>query len=291
MWTLTELAASGVRFSFPGRPDTTRSGLPRPTLEANYIPRERYDQAFALVREGLQRGDTFLVNLTFPTPVRLSDSLASVYENSQAKYRILYPDHFVCFSPETFVTIDAGGYLETRPMKGTAPDTPAGREYLLNSPKEVAEHATIVDLMRNDLSRIAREVRVTEYRYLRSIDTAAGGLLQTSTRLGGRLPSDWRSSLGHYLLALLPAGSVSGAPKPATLDLIRRAEPGPRGYYCGIGGYFDGETLDSCVLIRYLEEENGTHLFRSGGGVTARSTAEEEYAELCAKIRIPLRER
>lgn len=279
----------GVRFHFPRRPDRPPCPVP-PVLRPRYIPFETFRAAFEVVVDGLRFGNSFLTNLTFATPVALTGSLFDVYAATEAKYRIYLPDQFVCFSPETFVTIDAAGWLETHPMKGTAPDTAAGRAELMASTKEIAEHATIVDLMRNDLSRVAREVTVSDYRYLQSIERRGGGLVQTSSNIGGRLPVDWREGLGTLLAALLPAGSVSGAPKSATLRLIRAAEVAERGYYCGIAGYFDGQTLDSCVLIRYLERKDDGYRFRSGGGITALSSAEEEYAELNAKIRLPLRE-
>lgn len=249
----------------------------------------KFERAFNLIQSGLRRGDSYLANLTFPTPVDLeAGDLEDVYWATQAKYRILLPNTFVCFSPETFVTIDEFNYLETRPMKGTAANTPEAIASLRGNPKEIAEHATIVDLMRNDLSRVAGGVEVTDYRYLRPLERRGQGLVQTSSRVGGHLPPDWRSQLGQLLYTLLPAGSVSGAPKSATLDLIREAEGGDRGYYCGIGGYFDGRQLDTCVLIRYLEKSGDRYLFRSGGGITALSRLEDEYAEMQAKIRLPL---
>ena len=290
LWTLPEAANAGLRFSFPGRPDEESGAPPAVGLSVGTLERQRYERAFEMVQRGLQHGDSFLTNLTFPVPVVPEGSLAEIYAATEAKYRVLLPDQFVCFSPETFVTVGESGYIETYPMKGTAPDTPAGRAWLLHDPKEIAEHATIVDLMRNDLSRVAREVRVTDYRYIRAIERRSGGLLQSSSRIGGRLAGDWRANLGDWLLELLPAGSVSGAPKPATLELIRRAEGAPRGYYCGIAGYFDGSTLDSCVLIRLLERSGSSHFFRAGGGITARSRVGEEYAELMAKVRLPLRQ-
>jgi para-aminobenzoate synthetase component 1 len=246
-----------------------------------------FDRAFGIVSEGLRRGDSYLTNLTLATPVRLSTGLREAYRGSFAKYRLYWPERFVCFSPETFVTVSPGGYIEARPMKGTAPDTPADRTRLLNSEKERAEHATIVDLLRNDLSQVARGVRVREYRYLRAIDRGDGALVQTSSRIGGLLGKQWEERLGDLIATLLPAGSVSGAPKGATLEIIRRAEPTPRGYYCGVAGYFDGTSLDSCVMIRFIEKSEDGYLFRSGGGVTALSNSEEEYRELVAKIRIP----
>ncbi len=307
VWALSEEAANQPRFDFPSRPEAGQppSSLPLVHLDAAHISPDDFQRAFAVVQSGLQRGDSFLTNLTFPTPVHLSweqvnaqvgltakppatDFLSAIYWQSEAKYRILLPNNFVCFSPETFVTVSTDGYIESRPMKGTTLDTPSARAELLNSRKEIAEHATIVDLIRNDLSQVAKQVRVTDYRYFHKIATSSRGLVQTSSNIGGQLPDDWKSRLGTILATLLPAGSVSGAPKPATLDIIRRAEPGPRGYYCGIGGYFDGVTLDTCVLIRFIEKTSqGNYFFRSGGGITARSKWQEEYAELKAKIRIP----
>lgn len=289
-WSLDEPAEDLPSFAFPGFSNVDNQvSTSIPSLLAEHIDTTRFRRAFDIVQEGLQRGDSFLTNLTFPTPVQLDGSMEAVFHHSDALYRIYWPERFVCFSPETFVTISEDGYLESRPMKGTALDTPAARRALLSSRKEIAEHATIVDLIRNDLSQVAKRVRVTDYRYFHKIAASRPGLLQTSSNVGGRLGTDWTASLGSILLKLLPAGSVSGAPKPATLDIIRRAEGVPRGYYCGIAGYFDGRRLETCVLIRFIEKENnGQYFFRSGGGITARSDWREEYAELKAKIRIPL---
>lgn len=291
VWSAGEGGEDQPRFSFrdyadPGTPPT---GMLPPKLSAEHIAEDIFRNAFDVVQAGLQRGDSFLTNLTFPVPIELSCTLEDVYWQSEAKYRILWPGHFACFSPETFITINNEGYIESRPMKGTSMDTPKARAALLNSKKEIAEHATIVDLIRNDLSQVAKGVRVTDYRYFHKIATSSRGLVQTSSKIGGQLPDDWKGRLGDILSTLLPAGSVSGAPKPATLDIIRRAEGQPRGYYCGIGGYFDGASLDTCVLIRFIEERpDGGHFFRSGGGITARSGWADEYAELKAKVRIPL---
>jgi para-aminobenzoate synthetase component 1 len=291
VWTAEEDTNDQPRFSFrdypdPGPPPT---GMLPPKLSPDYLSESTFRKAFEVVQAGLQRGDSFLTNLTFPTPVELSCTLEDIYWQSEAKYRILWPDNFVCFSPETFITINNKGYIESRPMKGTALDTEKTRDDLLKSRKEIAEHATIVDLIRNDLSQVAKQVQVTDYRYFHKIATSHQGLLQTSSKIGGQLPNEWKGELGDILSTLLPAGSVSGAPKPATLDIIRRAEGQKRGYYCGIGGYFDGASLDTCVLIRFIEKKtDGSHFFRSGGGITARSEWTQEFAELKAKVRIPL---
>lgn len=291
VWSAGEGGEDQPRFSFRDYADTGMppTGMLPPKLAAEHIAEGPFRNAFDIVQAGLQWGDSFLTNLTFPVPVELSCTLEDVYWQSEAKYRILWPGHFVCFSPETFITINHQGYIESRPMKGTALDTDKARTALQSSKKEIAEHATIVDLIRNDLSQVAKGVRVTDYRYFHKIATSQRGLVQTSSKIGGQLPDDWKKQLGTILSTLLPAGSVSGAPKPATLNIIRRAEGQDRGYYCGIGGYFDGASLDTCVLIRFIEERpNGDHFFRSGGGITARSSWAEEYAELKAKVRIPL---
>jgi len=294
VWSAGEASNDQPRFSFRGYDDPGKppSGMLPPHLTAEHISEARFRRAFDVVQSGLRRGDSFLTNLTFPVPVSLNCSLEEVYWQSEARYRVYWPGRFVCFSPETFITIDGSGYIESRPMKGTALDTERARAALRNSPKEIAEHATIVDLIRNDLSQVAKRVRVTDYRYFHKIATSRRGLIQASSNIGGQLPQNWPARIGTTLNALLPAGSVSGAPKPATLEIIRRAEGQPRGYYCGTGGYFDGEKLDTCVLIRLIEQRaDGSHYFRSGGGITARSEWWTEYAELQAKVRIPGSER
>lgn len=295
LWSEQEfLADKKLQFAFPAHAEVEAAKsyvYPGDLLcGTEFVSEVHYRKAFNLVQSGLQRGDSFLTNLTMPTRIELSASLTEVYQLSAAPYRICLQDEFTCFSPEIFVRIKADGYLSSHPMKGTAEDTELARQELLTSQKEIAEHATIVDLIRNDLSQVAKQVRVANYRYLERIETPRGGLLQTSSEIGGWLPENWRSELGSIINRLLPAGSVSGAPKPATTALIRAAEGRPRGYYCGVGVYFNGKTVDSCVLIRFIEKnQKEGHLFWAGGGITARSRWENEYAELRSKVRIPLR--
>jgi len=285
-WQLDALDPAELLFDFQG---VKNFDLPPPAVPVQLRGRQPvsladYEQAFAVVQAGLLRGDSFLVNLTMPTDVELSGGLREVFLQSRARYRLWLRDEFVCFSPEIFVRIQEGA-IHTYPMKGTRPaDVPAAGQLLLDDPKEAAEHATIVDLMRNDLSRVAQRVRVERYRYLERIDNGRGGLWQTSSHIAGQLPDDHLQQLGDLLLSLLPAGSISGAPKPSTLEIIARAEGRPRGYYTGVAGYFDGSSLDSCVLIRFVEETEGGMRYWSGGGVTARSRAAEEYQELLDKV-------
>ena len=277
-------------FSLPGY-STASPAVPRrprldlvPTVE----PLERYRERFAKVHRGLMHGDSFLVNLALRTPVELEATLEEVYVTSCADYRLLVPGRFVSFSPECFVRLE-GERLSTYPMKGTIDARlPDAAERLRSDYKESCEHHTIVDLMRNDLSRVAERVRVERFKYLTELTTSRGPLLQMSSEVVGHID---RSALrlGDLLLELLPAGSISGAPKGATLELIRSAEGVPRGFYTGVWGYFDGVCLDTAVLIRYLEyeAETGRYYYRSGGGITINSQAEDEWRECLQKIYIP----
>src|SRR5690606_9937144 len=119
------------------------------------------------------------------------------------------------------------------------------------------------------------------------VETNHGAILQVSSEIEGELPGNYAGKIGSLLVELLPAGSVSGAPKKATVDLIRRAEEQPRGFYTGVAGYFDGEDLDSGVLIRFIEATEDGLFFRSGGGITVNSDCRKEYAEALRKIYLP----
>ena len=94
--------------------------------------------------------------------------------------------------------------------------------------------------------------------------------------------------MGELLFDLLPAGSISGAPKDKTVAIINAAEQEPRGYYTGVFGVYDGEELDSGIMIRYIEKNKSGYLFRSGGGITALSKEIEEYHEFRQKIFLPI---
>lgn len=249
---------------------------------------QTYAQKFAVVKAGLMRGDSFLANLTLKTPVHTDYSLAEIFDRSDSKYALMIPGRLVCFSPETFVKISEGK-IYSFPMKGTIRgEVPNARAVILADAKEQAEHYTIVDLIRNDLGRVATDVEVEQLRYIDSLSTTNGEILQVSSRISGRLPDNYAPGLGELLFELLPAGSVSGAPKPATLRLLERAEGEPRGFYCGVFGYFDGKELDSAVMIRFIEQnDRGELFFRSGGGITVNSDMESEYREVLDKIYLP----
>nr|MDA3930348.1 aminodeoxychorismate synthase component I [Prolixibacteraceae bacterium] len=258
------------------------------SLKSSPLSISKYKRAFDKVQQHLKRGNTYLVNLTAKTEITVNASLSEIFQLAKAKYRILYKNEFVVFSPETFVKI-TGNKIFTYPMKGTIDAAiPNAKEKLIENKKELAEHATIVDLLRNDLSKIANNVTVEKFRYIEEIKTKNKKLLQVSSKISATLDSNSMESLGDILFSMLPAGSITGAPKEKTLKIIQDIENYKRGFYTGIAGYFDGENLDSCVLIRFIENKNGKFYYKSGGGITTQSIAEEEYQELIDKIYVPI---
>ena len=248
---------------------------------------DEYAAKFDVIYSGLMRGDSFLANLTASVEVNCNASLENIYASAKARYKLLLPDEFVCFSPECFVRIEHGR-IHAYPMKGTIDATiENARQILLDNHKEQCEHNTIVDLLRNDLSMISDNVRVTRFRYIDKVGAAGREILQTSSEIVGDLPDDWRGTLGDIIFRLLPAGSICGAPKDATVRLIARAEGCPRGWYTGIFGYFDGESLDSAVMIRCVAKRGDRLYYHSGGGITVNSDVSDEYNEVLQKIYIP----
>lgn len=256
-------------------------------LKSKPIDFKRYNKAFIKVKEELNKGNTYLLNLTFKTPIETNLNLSEIYLRSAAKYKLLFKNKFVCFSPESFVKIKSGKIF-SYPMKGTIDaNLPHAKAIILNDKKEMAEHVTIVDLIRNDLNMVAKNVTVNRFRYIDSLKTNHKHLLQVSSEISGTLPSDYPQNIGTIIAKLLPAGSICGAPKKQTLDIISQVENYKRGYYTGIAGVFDGENLDSAVLIRFVENTKNGLVYKSGGGITHLSEAQSEYQELLNKIYVP----
>ena len=308
---------------------------------------EDYERSFNIVKSNIMAGNSYLTNLTCQVPVSCNLSLEEIFHRAKGKYKLLLKrkrtqaedkDHqkeeaqnkahlkeenteenltpFVCFSPETFVRIK-GGRIYSYPMKGTLDASlPDAEKQLMEDRKEAAEHATIVDLIRNDLSRVAENVRVDKYRYIDVLHTNKGDILQTSSEISGRLPEDYPHHLGEILDAQLPAGSITGAPKDKTMQIIQEAEGYDRGFYTGIMGIYDQGELNSAVMIRFIEEETSPVdfetdgeknfkakegkasegkepkasrelYFKAGGGITSKSNCRREYEEVIQKIYLP----
>lgn len=246
---------------------------------------EAYKRQFDEVVANLSYGNSFLINLTCRTPIEIDLSLNEIFHSVHSRYSCWLENEFVCFSPETFIKIK-NGCIYSYPMKGTIDASmPNAQETILNDVKEIAEHATIVDLIRNDLSLVAEKVAVTKFRFYEEIKTQNGLIGQVSSEIVGELPANYREQIGDIIYKLLPAGSVSGAPKQKTVEIIQQVEQEQRGYYTGVAGYFDGENLDSCVLIRYIDANSN---FRSGGGITFMSKDLNEYNEMINKVYVPI---
>lgn len=268
---------------------------------------EDYERSFNIVKSNIMAGNSYLTNLTCKVPVSCNLSLEDIFHRAKGKYKLLLRrkrnlNPFVCFSPETFVRIK-NGRIYSYPMKGTLDASlPDAEKQLMEDRKEAAEHATIVDLIRNDLSRVAENVRVDKYRYIDVLHTNKGDILQTSSEISGRLPEDYQEHLGEILDAQLPAGSITGAPKDKTMQIIHEAEGYDRGFYTGIMGIYDQGELNSAVMIRFVEEEASPSktekgknsevsrelYFKAGGGITSKSDCRKEYEEVIQKIYLPI---
>jgi para-aminobenzoate synthetase component 1 len=257
-------------------------------LHPEPVSRDHYRKAFHYVRDQIHYGNSFLLNLTFPTRIRCNYGLQDIFLASKASFRLFLEDELVVFSPERFIRID-GHSIRSHPMKGTMDASIPGAHALLTSDeKEDAEHNTIVDLIRNDLSQVAKDVRVRRFKYIDKVRTHRGELLQMSSEITGRLGHGFQKKLGEILFRLLPAGSICGAPKQKTLEVIRQAEQYERGYYTGIFGFWDGKVMDTAVAIRYMEQDAHGMVFKSGGGITFRSDCEKEYEEMLKKVYVPV---
>ena len=279
-------------FNFDGVTNQKKANTPNNNIvssdfEFNKAPIsfENYKNKFDQIKKEIELGNSFLVNLTAKTKITSNYTIEEIFKKANAKYTCCLKDTFVCFSPETFVKIKEGK-IYSYPMKGTInASIPDAKNIILNDTKEISEHATMVDLIRNDLSRVSKNVKVNKYRYYEEIMTQDGNLGQVSSEIVGELEANYCENIGEIIFDLLPAGSISGAPKQKTINIIAAAENEDRGYYTGIAGYYDGQNLDSTVLIRYLQNDN---YYRSGGGITCNSEVLNEYQEMIDKVYVPL---
>jgi para-aminobenzoate synthetase component 1 len=216
----------GIKFSTPMISGHTSGQIytKAQTLKKQPVSYNNYLKAFENVIGNIISGNSYLVNLTFPTFIDTDSTLEEIFLSSVAKYRLLYHNQFVVFSPEIFIRIE-NGEIKSFPMKGTIDASVYdAKNVILKNEKEMAEHNTIVDLIRNDLSIFAHDVRVTRYRYIDEIITNENALLQVSSEISGRLPEGFECHLGDIVMSLLPAGSVTGAPKKETLRIIKESE-------------------------------------------------------------------
>ncbi|WP_375600464.1 aminodeoxychorismate synthase component I [Kaistella antarctica] len=290
VYTEDNLKENGLSIHFQNYTNTIeRRAEPKNVqLRAYLESKESYRKGYDEVQHHLQLGNSYLTNYTRKTEIEINLSLEEIYHLSKAKYKVLYQDQFVFFSPETFVEI-INNEIFTHPMKGTIDAAKENAiEILKNDVKEKAEHYTVVDLLRNDLSMVADDVKVNEFQRIDFLKTNKKNLYAMSSEISGKLKPEFQRKIGSIMRQLLPAGSILGAPKSKTLEIILKAENYDRGFYTGVCGWFDGKNLDSCVMIRFIEKENEKLYFKSGGGITHLSNFADEYQEMKNKIYVPI---
>jgi para-aminobenzoate synthetase component 1 len=256
----------------------------------------RYTEAFDTVKRNIGSGDIYQANLTFPIETGVSGTSEALYAALCAHQSVGHgalvqqeglPD-LLSRSPELFFRTDAEGVIETRPMKGTQPrsadpvEDARRRDFLRQDEKNRAENLMIVDLLRNDISRVAEtgSVRVPELFSVESYATVH----QMVSLVQAQLRKD--AGLGDIFRALYPCGSITGAPKIRAMEILNDLEPDPREIFCGTIGWAapDGRS-EFNVAIRTLMVENGQATLNVGGGVVWDSTAASEYEEALWKAR------
>ena len=257
-------------------------------LDIKPIDIKEYEKKFNNTKQQILNGNTYLLNLTTQTTIDTKIKLSDVYKYANAKFKLYYKDKFVCFSPERFIEIKKNKIF-TYPMKGTIDaNIKDAKRKILEDKKELAEHTMVVDLLRNDLSIVSSNVKVEKFRYIDKISAGDKDLLQISSKISGELSNNWQKNIGNIITSLLPAGSITGTPKKKTVEIIKNIENYDRDFFTGIFGVFDGDSLDSGVIIRFIEKlDNGDKIYKSGGGITFDSDLNSEYKEMIDKVYIP----
>ena len=255
-----------------------------------------YAGAFDRVNGWIGAGDIYQANLTFPMWAKTEGEAFGIYSALAARQAVTHgalveqlgwPD-ILCRSPELFFRLRENGEIETRPMKGTQPRSDDPEEdaalirFLANDPKNRAENLMIVDLLRNDISRVAEEgsVHVPELFHVETYSTVH----QMTSLVRARLREG--AGLADVFEALFPCGSITGAPKLRSMQIIRELESAARDIYCGSIGWAapDGRAVFN-VAIRSLLLDQGNARLNVGGGVVWDSTAASEYEEALWKAR------
>lgn len=257
---------------------------------------EAYRQRFDTLHDHLRKGDCYQGNLTMPIVARWNgDPLAAFHaliERQPVKYGALIDlggPVILSRSPELFFRTDDEGWIETHPMKGTAPRGRSAKEdeeiiaAMKSDEKSQAENRMIVDLLRNDISRIT-EVGTLDVPKLFEVETYPT-LHQMVSHVQAKLLPD--TSLTDIFAALFPCGSVTGAPKMWAMKILHELEAGPRDVYCGAIGFVSPSgAMRFSVAIRTLTLfDDGRAVFNVGGGIVFDSNAEAEYDECLLKAR------
>lgn len=273
----------------------TRSGSYQFTSVTRAWDQAEYEQKFSAVQDKIRAGDIYQLNLTFKARFRLEGSPLTFYRDMRQRQRVAYAGivdtgdvTVLSASPELFIE-KHGPVVSTRPMKGTAPraGTPEAdadqRRVLSSDIKQRAENLMIVDLMRNDLGRIAEvgSVNVTD---LFTVET-----FRTLHQMTSGVTATLKDGLGlaDLIRAIFPPGSVIGAPKIRAMELIRDYETEPRGVYCGAIGHITptGEALFNVAIRTPVVFRDGRGEMGIGSGVVYDSVGAKEYAECLLKMK------
>ena len=257
---------------------------------------ETYKSRFEILHHHLRKGDSYQGNLTFPIDAEWHgdplEAFHALAERQPVKYGALVDlggPVILSRSPELFFKVYTDGWIETHPMKGTAPrganrqEDAAIVEAMKADEKTQAENRMIVDLLRNDISRIT-EVGTLSVPKLFEVETYPT-LHQMVSHVRAKLLPD--TTLTDIFAALFPCGSITGAPKMWTMEILHRIEQTPRGAYCGSIGYVapTGEMLFNVAIRTITLFDDGKATFNVGGGIVFDSKAEDEYAEALLKAR------
>jgi para-aminobenzoate synthetase/4-amino-4-deoxychorismate lyase len=266
-------------------------------IEAEFsLTESDYARRIAAIHEWVRAGDVYQLNFTAPFRVKATGSVAAHYERLRRRQPVDYAaflhwqpgHHILSFSPELFFRVDHEGdtrRIETRPMKGTARRGRTTREdreiseWLRNDAKNRSENLMIVDLLRNDLGRLARFGTVHAEELFR-VERYTTLWQMTST-----VRAELRPGVGLHDIfrALFPSGSITGAPKVRAMQLIAQLEEEPRGVYTGAIGFFSQRQSVFNVAIRTLALSGGEGVFGAGSGIVIDSNSDEEFRECMLK--------
>ncbi|MCM2290871.1 aminodeoxychorismate synthase component I [Allorhizobium sp. BGMRC 0089] len=306
----TPLLCFGLYDAPPGDHDPFGADRrPTATLSAPQAawPFEEYRTRFEALHAHLRRGDCYQANLTMPVKAQFEGSPEDLFHTLIARQPVsygalidfgeAYGPAIVSRSPELFFKVDEAGFIETHPMKGTAPrgatpeEDAAIKAAMVADEKTQAENRMIVDLLRNDLCRIIMPDSLSVPK-LFEIETYPT-LHQLVSHVRGRLKPG--TGLGDILAALFPCGSITGAPKLSAMQILHRLEQGPRDIYCGAIGWCDpagpmrfSVAIRTITLVKEGLNNSGKAVFNVGGGIVFDSTAEAEYEECLLKARFAI---
>ena len=257
---------------------------------------DRYATALATLKDYIAAGDVYQATFTFPMTAQMTGHPADLYAALKTRQPVGYgayvdlgDDVLLSRSPELFFSVDKLGLITTRPMKGTMPRGESqqvdldNKNWLMNSSKNRAENLMIVDLLRNDVGRLAQigSVKVPKLFSIETYETVYQMTSEVQAQLRPNL------SITDLFTALFPCGSITGAPKIRAMQIIAELEDAPRDVYCGAIGWLSPEgSMGFNVAIRtLLVAKDGGVRMNVGGGIVHDSTAEAEYEEALWKAR------